>query len=51
MFLILTLPFMFFLLQNQKTERQNRFCLGVGVGWHQWEQGGSGERDRRMNLL
>jgi hypothetical protein len=38
-----SLSFMFFLLQNQRTRGQNRFCLVVaGVGREEIEEGGGG---------
>jgi hypothetical protein len=42
MFFILS--FLFFLLQNGRIEVLNKSCPGV-EGWHQWEEGGIGERE------
>jgi hypothetical protein len=43
----------FFLLQNWRTGGQNRFCQGRMRGgvWYRWEEGGSRERGRRVNMI
>jgi hypothetical protein len=41
---------LFFLLQNQRTGGQNRFCGGK-EGWYQWEGEGGREGGKRMNTV